>query len=301
MAGRITRITRYSTILPVGQTGGRRTLGSTASLALHVVLLAFLIHQSLRRRDQPEATAAPATERPIQLAFAPRRPEPTPRRQTAEIPQLPAVPLTPGPDQTPGSTAQVSPTPEPDPNAPPNSKREEATRPDPGAETEHTGTAEATKPLANPATPATPSSDATRTLESEARRIFGRPSSKLGPVSGSRDNRPWETDTPLSQGCTLPPPDPADSTVPQGMAVVSGKIYRQDNGQPLPGARLQILGTPYGTFSNSAGEYRLVFDRTLVDRCRTQSVRVTAPGYTARDVILYLGERLSSDVPLSRY
>jgi hypothetical protein len=85
------------------------------------------------------------------------------------------------------------------------------------------------------------------------------------------------------------------------MAVVAGRIYREDNGEPLAGARLQILGTPFGTFSNGRGDYRLMFDRTLVDRCRTQSVRVSAPGYAGRDVILFLGEQSNSDVPLRRY
>ena len=84
------------------------------------------------------------------------------------------------------------------------------------------------------------------------------------------------------------------------MGVVRGKIYNENNGEPLAGARLQILGTQYGAFANDRGEYVLYFDRSLVDRCRTQSVRVTAPGYQGRDVLLYIGERPSSDVPLSR-
>ena len=140
------------------------------------------------------------------------------------------------------------------------------------------------------------------TLESEAQRLFGRPSSKLGPVAGQRDNRPWETPVELSRGCTLPPDEEeADSTLPKGMAAVSGRIFREGTNEPLAGARLQILGTQYGTFSNNRGEYRLIFARNLVDRCRTQSVRVTAPGYGQRDVILSLGERISSDVWLPRY
>lgn len=83
--------------------------------------------------------------------------------------------------------------------------------------------------------------------------------------------------------------------------MVAGKIYREDTGQPLSGARLQILGTPYGAFSNQRGEYRLVFERSLVNRCRTQLVRVSARGYQARDVLLLLGEVPSSDVPLRRF
>jgi hypothetical protein len=85
------------------------------------------------------------------------------------------------------------------------------------------------------------------------------------------------------------------------MGVITGRIYNERTGEPLAGARLQILGTPYGAFSDSKGQYRLVFDRSLVDRCRSQAVRVTAPGYQGRDVILYIGERPNGDVPLSRF
>ena len=298
MAG---RVTHYSTTLPAGRPGGRRTVASLVSVALHVALLTFLIHQAVQQQRQPDRSAAQSVERPIQLVFAPPRPKPTPRPITPEVPQsAPVVPLTPGPDQTPGSRAQVSATPEPEPNAPPEAPRSQATRPDPGSETNPSGTAEVTQPPSAIAAPSATTASNTPTLESEAQRLFGRPSSKLGPVSGQRDNRPWESPVQLSNGCTLPPEE-ADSTVPKGMAVVVGKIYREGTNEPLPGARLQILGTQYGTFSNGKGEYRLVFDRTLVDRCRTQSVRVTAPGYAGRDVILYVGERLSSDVPLRRY
>jgi len=195
----------------------------------------------------------------------------------------------------------VSATPEPEPNAPPEAPRTEATRPDPGSETSTTGRAEVTQPPSAIAAPSAAAATKAPTLESEAQRLFGRPSSKLGPVSGQRDNRPWETPVELSRGCTLPPEEETDSTVPKGMAVVAGRILREGTNEPLAGARLQILGTQYGTFSNGNGEYRLVFDRTLVDRCRTQSVRVTAPGYLARDVILSVGERISSDVWLPRY
>jgi hypothetical protein len=304
MAG---RVTHYSTTLPLGRPAGRRTVASLVSLALHLAVFALLIRQAVRMEQQADRPAAQPEERPIQLVFAPPRPRPTPRPQTPPVPPAPqapptapAVPLTPGPDPTPGSRARVSDTPEPEPNAPPETARSEATRPDPGSETSTSGTAERTQPPAAIAAQPRAATN-TPTLESEAQRLFGRPSSKLGPVSGQRDNRPWESPVQLSNGCTLPPEEEADSTVPKGMAVVVGKIYREGTNEPLSGARLQILGTQYGTFSNGRGEYRLVFDRTLVDRCRTQSVRVSAPGYAARDVILYVGERLSSDVPLRRY
>lgn len=297
------RVKHYTTTLPVGGPGRRRTTASVVSIALHIVVLALLIRQAIaqeQRADRP--AAAQTTERPIALDFAPPRPKPTPRPVAPPAqpePTPPAVPLTPGPDQTPGSKAQVTPTPEVTPNAPPDVHRSEATRPDPGSETESPGSAPVSAPPSAIAAPPAPTATSA-TLESEAHRIFGRPSSKLGPVSGQRDNRPWESPVELSRGCSLPQEE-QDSTVPKGMAVVAGRILKEGSSEPLAGARLQILGTQYGTFANGQGEYRLVFDRTLVDRCRTQSVRVTAPGYGTRDVILSVGERISSDVWLPRY
>jgi hypothetical protein len=196
----------------------------------------------------------------------------------------------------------VSPQPEELPNADPTTIRSEATRPDPG----DANRVDERSPSAPPPRIAAPSpSPATNphtvTLESEAQRIFGRPSAKLGPLAGTRENRPWESPVELdSRGCTVPD-EPQDSTLPAGMAMIAGRIFNQRTGEPLGGARLQILGTQYGTFSNERGDYKLLFDRTLVNHCRSQSVRVTAPGYQGRDVILYIGVTPNGDVPLSRY
>jgi hypothetical protein len=296
------RVKHYTTTLPVG--GARRTAASVVSIVLHVVVIALLIRQAIAQEKRGAQPAPQVTERPIALDFAPPRPKPTPRpvappAQPAPTPTPPAVPLTPGPDETPGSRARVEPKPEERPNAPPEATRSEASRPDPGDESD---TPTPAKPPAPPSAiaAAPPATNNQPTMESEAQRIFGRPSTKLGPVSGQRDNRPWESPVELSRGCTLPAEE-QDSTVPKGMAVVAGRILKEGSNEPLSGARLQILGTQYGTFANSKGEYRLVFDRTLVDRCRTQSVRVTAPGYGTRDVILSIGERISSDVWLPRY
>jgi hypothetical protein len=57
----------------------------------------------------------------------------------------------------------------------------------------------------------------------------------------------------------------------------------------LAGAFLQILGTPYSTFADDNGRYRLTFDASLVGPCRTQVVRVTARGYRAQNLILAVG------------
>jgi hypothetical protein len=71
--------------------------------------------------------------------------------------------------------------------------------------------------------------------------------------------------------------------------VVEGVVRRESNGTPVTGALLQLLGTGSSAFSDDAGHYRLTFDPSLVDRCRSQIVRVSAPGYRARNMVLAYG------------
>ncbi len=299
------RAVAYSTTLPTSSSDWRRSLGSTVSAVLHVVVLFLVIRLTHQAQMAAEKQASSQeTARPIQLDFAPPRPVPTPRpappiqEAPKEIP--PAVPLTPGNRPDPGSTARVTPDPEPEPNAPPNTPRESATRPDPGdQQTPDPGSRASAPPVPTPS--AAPLATATASaMEADARRIFGRPSSKLGPVSGSRENRPWESALPMpSEGCSLPPEEHPDSTLPPGMASIAGRVYYEGTTIPVAGARLQILGTPYGTFANERGEYRLIYASNLVDRCRTAAVRVTAAGYSGRDLVLHIGAG-STDVPLPR-
>ena len=85
---------------------------------------------------------------------------------------------------------------------------------------------------------------------------------------------------------------------PRNSAQSEGRIFRQDNGRPLAGAHLQMVGTPYVTFTDGSGEYRFRFDLSLMDNCRTQYVKVTAAGYESRLLVLVLGPQRSEDVHL---
>jgi hypothetical protein len=147
-----------------------------------------------------------------------------------------------------------------------------------------------------------PAEKAAATMESEARRIFGRP--RLGPLAGAgpRASRPMEAYLPdHPEKCIPKPSAPRDSAAAPQYGLVVGKIFRQDNGLPLAGAHLQMLGTPYVSFTDDGGEYRFRFDMTLVDNCRTQYVRVTAPGYESRLLVLMVGVNMrSDDVELKR-
>ncbi len=136
-------------------------------------------------------------------------------------------------------------------------------------------------------------------MESEARRIFGR--ARLGPRPGAgpRASRPMEAYRPDRPDQCIPKPSaPADS-VQYGTVV--GRIFRQNDGRPLAGAHLHMLGTPYVTFTDGEGTYRFRFDLSLVDNCRTQYVRVTAQGYESRLLVLVVGQNVQSeDVVLRR-
>jgi hypothetical protein len=95
--------------------------------------------------------------------------------------------------------------------------------------------------------------------------------------------------------CVPREPEPSDSGRAPEYGTVMGRIFRQDNGRPLAGAHLQMLGTPFVTFTDGDGEYHFRFDLALVDNCRTQYVRVTAPGYESRLLVLMVGPNVRSD------
>jgi hypothetical protein len=63
----------------------------------------------------------------------------------------------------------------------------------------------------------------------------------------------------------------------------------------LAGAHLTIVGTPYSTFSDGGGNYRLEFDPRLLEKCRVQYVRVAADGYSGQSLTLSVGREVRSD------
>ncbi|HEU5305128.1 MAG TPA: carboxypeptidase-like regulatory domain-containing protein [Gemmatimonadales bacterium] len=93
---------------------------------------------------------------------------------------------------------------------------------------------------------------------------------------------------------------PTEANAPVQLGTVVGRIFRQDNGRPLAGAHLQMMGTPYVAFTDGQGEYRFHFDLALVGNCRTQYVRVSAPGYESRLLVLLVGPNRSEDILLRR-
>lgn len=247
-----------------------------ASAVLHLALLVIALGLSRgttslspaeERRQPSEAT------RIDMIYMPPPPPVATPTQPEPEVVRRPPPPLR----RT---------DPEPEPNAPPDAVRS-------------SGDQETSEASPTDGTPKTETAEAT--LESEARRIFGRPRLATRPGAGPQAIRPmeaWAHEHP--ERCIPHPTTPRDSAGPVQLGTVVGRIFRQDNGQPLSGAHLQMIGTPYVTFTDGAGEYRFRFDLALVDDCRTQYVRVSAAGYESRLLVLVVGPHRSEDVRLRR-
>ena len=271
----------------------RSPLAFLVSAAAHaLVVLVAVTAGRMEIEEVPEGESRRARVQLFELPPMPADPQPVRppppevvRAAPRRIPRPQVVRGAPMPEEL---TVRPEPAPEPRPDTPPL-----ATAPEPPAASPE------------PPPPATPPVDlaAARASEmrAEAQRLFGprrlgsdRPP---GPVSATwvselADNRPNDC-TPRQR----PPRDP--SAAPE-LGTVSGRVFRAGTSQPLPGAYLQILGTPYGTFADDDGSYSLEFDRSLVDDCRTQYVQVSKDGFAPQRLILSLGSRTSNDIPLQR-
>jgi hypothetical protein len=272
------------------------------SAALHAALL-FLAVELSRTPEEPaaapQAREASDPARQVQMVYLPPPPIPRVPPPAPTPPPQPTPPPPTPPPPPPAPIPRIAPppekeqrTPEPDANAPPEAERregEEPTNDDPSGG-EKLGATDA-KPGST-----VPAEDNAATMESEAKRIFGRPRLGPRPGAGPRASRPMEAYLPdHPERCVPKAVAPGDSAQAPQFGVVVGKIFRQDNGEPLAGAHLQMLGTPFVTFTDGNGEYHFRFDLALVDNCRTQYVRVTAPGYETRLLVLMVGANVRSD------
>ncbi len=255
------------------------------SAVVHLVVLlaaaGFSRRVALESPERPEASADES--RRIEMIYI-QPPEPTP----------PPAPLSPPPTPPPPPVRRAEP--EPEPNAPPEAVRTPGTEATVESKTDP-GSAQASRQPTPPA-----AEEAKATMESEARRIFGRPRLATPAGAGPQAIRPMEAWFPERTDRCIPHPVlPADSAGAAQYGTVAGRIFRQDNGRPLAGAHLHMIGTPYVTFTDGSGEYRFRFDLSLVDNCRTQYVKVSAAGYESRLLVLVVGPRArSEDVRLRR-
>jgi len=262
----------------------RAWLPTAASVVLHATLLVLAV---IGTRE----TAAGTEERRDAVRREP------PRIDMIYVPEPEVIP--PRPPDPPRPRPTPPPPPPPSPPPPPERKEPEAEPNAPPEATRTSGTEVGTapEPDAGPAE----RTEAAPTLESEARRIFGRPKVMARAGVGPEAIRPMEAWVAANPERCIPRPSaPRDSAGPVQLGTVTGRIFRQDNGRPLAGAHLQMMGTQYVAFTDGRGEYRFNFDSALLDNCRTQYVRVSAPGYESRLLVLVVGPNRSEDVLLRR-
>lgn len=272
--------------------GGRSLTALGVSVTAHLLLGALAVGIT-RSEDAMEVARA---ERPVgqqvEMVYIPpppnRRAAEPPTRQPAEPPsrQVPRPQVQRGEEMP----EDVATRPEPPPPDLPLGELPAASAPEP-ADPERS--AEPAKPTEVAAAPS---------MESEAWRIFGPSRAGVERLAGPIPARSWINDVTADRDndCTPTRRPPSDPDTPPEMGVVTGRIFREGTRQPLPGAFLQILGTPYSTFADDQGDYELIFDQALVDDCRTQYVQISKDGFAPRRLILSLGRRVSNDVPLSR-
>jgi hypothetical protein len=259
--------------------------GGAASLVTHGALaLGFLL--ATRNSDSVNQSGTPATPfQPVEMIYL------TPRSNVVVTQPISRPP----PDAVQAKDDQRALIRQPQPDAAPTIEPDAAQPPAPEPPPEE-------PPLENTmaTAPETPEPEQP-TMESEAQRIFGRPqlrrqednSTALGIRLGAISDR----EAAARRSCV---PKPRDPHAQIEMAELVGRVwYDEAHTRPIPGAYLQIIGTSYSAYSDGNGRYRLVFDASLVDECRTQYVRVVATGYTGKNLVLGLGPGVN-DVVMGR-
>lgn len=124
----------------------------------------------------------------------------------------------------------------------------------------------------------------------------GRPGS---PLTRAEPSPAWQqAPSVASMTPRCKPGPPRSATDPLHWGVVAGRVFRLGTTDPLIGATLQVLGTPYSTVSDEQGDYVLRFDTWPLQNCEAQYVRVQLDGFVAQTLVLSIGVTSRSDVQL---
>ena len=270
------------------------------SAVAHVALVLFALDLSRRetddmwRRIDAERDARDPVVTPLYVPL-PAPPPPEPPAPPPPEPQPEPEPEAPPPPEPPANQPSLpapppNPNPEPEANAPSDAQRSE------GEERPESEAGEPRGIQPDAGAPERAEISTAPTIESEARRIFGRRRPRTPPGAGPRATRPMESYAPERPDRCIPQEgSESDSARAPQIGVVSGRIFRGDTGRPLAGAHLQMIGAPFTAFTDDNGVYQFRFDLSLVDNCRTQYVRVSAPGYQSRLLVLAVGRNVRSD------
>ena len=275
------------------------------SVALHAGLVALLILALRGGITPPPADTDTGPRRDVQMVYIPQavqpvRPAPAARTPTPQREQRTPPPEAPSPPKQDGDPnsrfARVD-----GPRVPDHNEAAGIPAPTPPADA-------APIPDEDPGrgaeAPPALSEAAARDLArvAEARRLFGKQGAAYD-GDGTAGPRPrpglpaWVqpgVGTCVVEGRTVA------TAAARSNGFVEGIVRSSETGSPLPGAFMQILGTGYSTWSRGDGSYRLEFDPSLVDGCRTQVVRVTKPGFAAQSLVLSMGRVSDNTVNLGR-
>lgn len=268
--------------------------GMAASAALHAGL--FVAAAGLMSRSGPAETGAPdqprQPDREVAMVYLepPPAPTPVPEEQPPQPePQTPVETTPPSqrelPPPGPESDDVLSPAPARETNTASRDATPEETAAKSRAGSDDRDNIISPEPVLEDGPDDLASAAVARganqpSIEDEAKRIFGRPTTG----TGTRNNAlPWASDS-----TCVPDPTPIDTNAPVVLDSISGVVY-DNSGMPLTGAHLQVVGTSYHSFSDGGGRYSLAFDVSLVANCRVQVVRVSAAGYRGRDLYLAMG------------
>jgi hypothetical protein len=252
--------------------------GLGTSVAFHAGLIVLLLGLFREKNDPANPASNPAIAEPVQMVYVPMRPQPVRRVER------------PAPDAVHAATEAEARTTDPDADLPPEMTPEPPKESAPRPREADPQPVVAQRP---------PEPERTETLEEESQRLFGRPllrqTQETPTQLGIRPGLTADRDEAARTTCV---PKPRDPNAPLEMATLVGRVYSA-NSRPLAGAFLQIIGTSYSTYSDGTGVFRLVFDASLVDECRTQYVRVVANGYRGKNLVLGVGPGVN-DVVLGR-
>lgn len=297
MSQRVNPASEFDAQLPVQQ---RDPLAFIVSVCFHTILILgiLLATKKLHEAQEEQRALQPAQpQREVQMVYVP--PPPAARPPTPVAPQQPQQqPPVPVPQPP-----RVVRPPEPEPNAPTEAERTEGRDATPPPQEvaradEPIGDPDATDDEKTDAPPKVvdPAQALNASMEAEAQRIFGRRRGGQTEDAGPVATRPFANAKIPDSKC---PDIPRDSVGKPVEGVVRGRVVDQETGRPLSNAHLQMIDHPYNTFADVAGNFTLRFDLLLMADCRTQFVRIDAPGHRAMTLPIVMGGGIST-VPLRR-
>lgn len=263
----------------------RRPAAGLVSAGIHAAgLLLWLFAPRLEREDASRRVTQPASPQLVYLMPKEVRSQPK-LQHSVELPRLHSVPRTP-------VFAEAVPRRRPELHPPAEAKAPEAPDHDQPA-------AMTPDPPERPGGRKEAAVEREDPMVSEARRLFGPSAPSRGTVAGPVRAAGLPVRLvgggircPFSGAEVTPIDRPSDG-------VIEGVVRTESSGHPVPGAFLQLLGSGSATFADAAGRYRLTFDPALVDVCRSQLVRITAPGFRSRTMVLAYGTRSDNIVDLA--